>query len=272
VDDGSTDRSLERLRALADADDRVTVHALPANRGAAFARNTGLDLARGTFVTFFDADDFYPRGALRRLVRLARGSGSPVVRGSMVSRDERGVESQVEWQKMPTRWRTHLIDEPSLWIPWGFTCYLYSRRFLLEHGCRFPDLIDGEDPVFLARCLTRAESVTMTSEVTYIYSSGGSQDAPRITGRHLHDFLEHSRMIRRSLTTSGNARVWREGCGPFYFEDVQRKLDALPDPRERRRLARKAYLVWARDAGWSPRSQARLWQSLAPAGPEAAGS
>ncbi len=56
VDDGSTDDSVRVMRnAIAD-DARFTIIE-QANQGVAVARNTGLDMARGTWVCFIDPDD-----------------------------------------------------------------------------------------------------------------------------------------------------------------------------------------------------------------------
>lgn len=55
VDDGSTDASLARARAVADPRLRVLAHGV--NRGVCPARNTGIRAARGRWIVFLDSDD-----------------------------------------------------------------------------------------------------------------------------------------------------------------------------------------------------------------------
>lgn len=53
VDDGSTDRSIERLQHLGD---RITIIDNQANRGKGFSLARGIERARGKLVVFIDAD------------------------------------------------------------------------------------------------------------------------------------------------------------------------------------------------------------------------
>ncbi len=63
VDDKSPDSTLEVASALAKKDKRIAVKALPKNNGGpSVARNEGIALAKGEFVTFLDHDDtFHPQ-------------------------------------------------------------------------------------------------------------------------------------------------------------------------------------------------------------------
>ena len=56
VDDGSTDESFSILRGFACNDHRIKLVA-QSNEGVSAARNLGLEMARGIFVAFLDADD-----------------------------------------------------------------------------------------------------------------------------------------------------------------------------------------------------------------------
>ena len=60
IDDGSTDESLRILERYASCDSRV--HILKQeNKGAGAARNLGLAVAKGKYLSFLDSDDlFYP--------------------------------------------------------------------------------------------------------------------------------------------------------------------------------------------------------------------
>jgi glycosyltransferase involved in cell wall biosynthesis len=69
VDDGSTDDSAARMRALCDPRLRTILH--EKNRGTGPARNTGIDAARGEWIIFLDSDDELVPGALGVMASLA---------------------------------------------------------------------------------------------------------------------------------------------------------------------------------------------------------
>ena len=68
IDDHSTDSSLQLLNEYRSKDSRIEVLALPENHGQAYARNEGLKQARGEYVCFLDADDWFAADALQQAV------------------------------------------------------------------------------------------------------------------------------------------------------------------------------------------------------------
>src|SRR5207253_2468449 len=57
VDDASQDATLALAHRLARDRAKISVVALPENRGRCFARNAGTEVTRGPYVCFLDQDD-----------------------------------------------------------------------------------------------------------------------------------------------------------------------------------------------------------------------
>lgn len=77
VEDGSTDGSAQILADLAAQEPRMRVLSSGGNRGAGVARNLGLDVARGRFVAFLDADDLWHPEKLERQLNWMLAHPSP---------------------------------------------------------------------------------------------------------------------------------------------------------------------------------------------------
>ncbi|SER03867.1 glycosyltransferase family 2 protein [Thalassovita taeanensis] len=72
VDDASPDDTFEKIVALAKADPRIIPVQAPQNGGAYAARNRGLAIATGDFITTHDADDWsHPQKIATQLAELA---------------------------------------------------------------------------------------------------------------------------------------------------------------------------------------------------------
>jgi glycosyltransferase involved in cell wall biosynthesis len=79
VDDDSQDGSLALAQRLAVADRRISVIALPTNRGKSHAMNVAIARARGCWIAVLDADDWYEPDRLAVLVGAGERSGAQLV-------------------------------------------------------------------------------------------------------------------------------------------------------------------------------------------------
>lgn len=71
VDDGSTDSCLQICNDYAIIDERITViH--QKNAGLSAARNSGINIASGQFITFVDSDDIVDKDMIEYLYRMLR--------------------------------------------------------------------------------------------------------------------------------------------------------------------------------------------------------
>jgi glycosyltransferase involved in cell wall biosynthesis len=246
VDDGSTDTSQEIAAQHANADARVILLSTGRNAGPGVARNLGLRQARGRFVFFLDADDVLPPDALEVLHALALSSAADLIKGTMANcidgRDTPWISDET---RIGNRDSFHLADEPRIWVPYFFVCYLYRREFLRRNNICFPPLRAGEDPVFLAQCLVKASKIASTSAVTYIYRRDGSKGQRRITPSHLADFVDHVDRVKRIYIEAGHERCWQERCQEFYLNDVRLLMnDVLVNEWERTALLDRLGQIW----------------------------
>ena len=78
VDDGSTDASLSILKEYEKEDDRVKV-ICQQNAGAGAARNNGLSIATGEYLSFLDSDDFFSLDMLEKSYAEAKKEDADLI-------------------------------------------------------------------------------------------------------------------------------------------------------------------------------------------------
>lgn len=59
IDDNSTDSSVKVINKFQNQDERIKLIKLNSNKGPGFARNEGLKIASGKYITFLDSDDLW---------------------------------------------------------------------------------------------------------------------------------------------------------------------------------------------------------------------
>ncbi|MEO1190372.1 MAG: glycosyltransferase family 2 protein [Pseudomonadota bacterium] len=80
VDDGSPDRAIELLESVVIEGASFVFHRQE-NQGVSAARNVGLELARGRYIAFLDADDLFTEDALERRLGILEGGGYTICGG-----------------------------------------------------------------------------------------------------------------------------------------------------------------------------------------------
>mgnify|MGYP001860306502 CR=1 FL=1 len=71
INDGSTDNSLQICREKAAKDSRIKI-INKKNEGQGYARNIGIDSAKGEFITFVDSDDYIDNEAYEKMYELCK--------------------------------------------------------------------------------------------------------------------------------------------------------------------------------------------------------
>ena len=179
VNDGSTDDTGERLRALAREEPRMCVLEQE-NGGVSCARNAGLAAARGEWVFFADADDLLTADALCALLAMTDAQ-TDIVCGAYTMRymDEGGREvlSACTDGDRQTVLESLLRGDSALN---SMCARLYRRDMLVKNGIIAPRGVKvGEDVLFNLDAFMAARAWRTTRQAIYIYELGGDSAMTR---------------------------------------------------------------------------------------------
>lgn len=92
VDDCSKDDTAKMAEKLAKGDSRIQFIQKEKNSGSADTRNTGIDLAKGEYIAFLDADDLWETDFLEKMIPFMEEKKSPFSFASYRIIDENGFE------------------------------------------------------------------------------------------------------------------------------------------------------------------------------------
>lgn len=179
INDGSTDRSSEILRAFAEQDSRIKV-IFQKNQGVSVARNAGLGAATGKYVQFLDSDDMLEPEALEYATHQMEEKQLDVFYF-----DARAVFESAQLEKEKSSYKTYYHRENhyqdvrtgcQLFTEWikdgGFrpngNLQMIRRDFLLQSGVKFILGIVQEDNAFTTEVMLHARRVCHENKPLYI--------------------------------------------------------------------------------------------------------
>lgn len=176
VDDGSNDNTGTICDKIASSDKRLKIiH--KKNAGVSAARNTGLSVASGDYITFVDADDWLDLDIIENAVnkyqerKLNYWGFKNYLKNSIVEQ---------ELLIVPALSREELIanviflnrHDYNLGNYYRASCgILFDRKVIMKYNIEFPeDLYIGEDAVFLMQYLVHITGINLISQVGYNYN------------------------------------------------------------------------------------------------------
>jgi CDP-glycerol glycerophosphotransferase len=168
VDDGSPDNSFTIANTFASSDHRIRI-VRRENGGLGAARNTGIAVARGDYITFVDSDDEIPSDAYRQMIASATQTGSEIVVGAMV-RSRNGKTITPDWVKLvhsQDRLGIKAEDFPEILRDFYSPNKIYSRYFWQRQNFAFREGVLFEDQPVITNALTAARSIDVLKATTY---------------------------------------------------------------------------------------------------------
>lgn len=206
VDDGSTDSSLEILREYEKKDSRVTVLEQE-NLGAGAARNKGLAIAKGKYLSFLDADDFFVPGMLEAAYDRCEKTKAEicvyqVMRYHTVSQKTWLDKGSFRREFIPKKKVFSYQDMPDYILNsfqnWAWN-KLIRRDLVIENNIKFQEIFRTNDFLFVALCMTLAKRITALEQPLVYYRVGMKNNCQATNGKYPLEFLKAFRAVKEEL-------------------------------------------------------------------------
>lgn len=196
VDDGSTDHSYSLCKKFSEQDNRF-IPITKSNGGVSSARNKGIDLAQGEFLTFIDPDDYVSEDYLKNLY---------VPEFDLVC-------SRMAWKNENSDELTYIVADYArafsvsyesiavllhdAWIE--SACAKSFRKSIIdERSLRFPENIPwGEDTLFAVSFASKSTRILVRRACDYIYVGYG--ESTSLSTQYSREFYSYAKIFSRAI-------------------------------------------------------------------------
>lgn len=213
IDDGSSDCSFQICNKYKSADNRIqVVH--QENKGVSSARNVGLEMATGRYITFVDADDIIYPDALQKhydiivendmsVLGYYRINDSRDIVGIMTGNAYARKLSKEEAIRLLFDESRSIIEVPGLY---GYQGYLWNKMFRMDiikkNSIRFcEDIFYNEDRLFILNYLLFSTRIQIKNEPVYGYreSDGAMSALHKVDNRNIERLLTEMHAYERMV-------------------------------------------------------------------------
>lgn len=219
VDDGSTDDTLSILQEYQKKHPQFIVLSQE-NSGPSAARNNALNIAKGEFIYFFDADDILAPNGLTALYNRCVMLNADLIIADYQIMDEQRKRDVTLIKPLLNKEHIHPFDSNILW---SFALWnkLFKRSLIEELQLRFPPVSYSEDGVFVMTYLYHCKRIAGLDKVILYYRKFNFRKVSSITQgvsrNKIDDYLTAHKMIYDAMHSLNDS------VAPDYVMEFIRK-------------------------------------------------
>ena len=207
IDDGCSDGTEKVINAYAKKDKRIKL-LRQSNQGAAIARNNGLAVAKGEYLSFLDSDDIFDLNMLEEMyiqakkfevdlvicpfrylgddLSIRRGLTLPTVISDYNLFSNNDVASQLFQISIPTPWNK-----------------LIKRSLVLSHNLSFQSLTSNNDVSFCYLVVALSDKISILNNVYVSYRNRAEGAISRKRGEDMTNIINAFKCLKQSLIDRG---------------------------------------------------------------------
>ncbi len=196
IDDGSEDESLSILNKYQHKDKRFTVLQQD-HLGGGAARNKGLKIAKGEYLSFLDCDDFFEKDLLERLYSQCKKTNADIGVCKVRIYDNKTKDTSIDKNSFAVNnipkkevfasyeLRNCIFSTFQTWA-WN---KLFKRSFIQKEDIQFQEIMRTNDMFFVNKALIRARRITAVPAALVNYRVGTASNCQSTNSLYPKDFL-----------------------------------------------------------------------------------
>ena len=194
VENGSKDKSLEILKSYKNI---VKIEVLKeANLGK--ARNKGISVAKGTFISFIDSDDVIEPDFIEKLLENINAAKSDM---SLCNVKE--IHKETKTEKTREDYPNKKINREEIMnnlvsFDYGPCNKLFKKEIIIKNKLLFPENLKYEDVPFILGYISNCQTISKVNEELYKYNIHKESEQTTIDER-IFDIIEITNLLKRHV-------------------------------------------------------------------------
>lgn len=178
-DDCSGDNTVNIVKQIMKDDSRIELLVNDSNSGPSFSRNRAIAKAKGDWVALLDADDFYHKDRLSKLIDIGEKHSADIVADNVFYVNEAGENPVAAIHQMKTQQPLMRLTERSFiendfpskaGFKYGYLKPVFRRSFLIEKHIEYNEGVRlGEDFMLYMECLLKGGVFLLIGDAYYYY-------------------------------------------------------------------------------------------------------
>ena len=192
VNDASQDKSFEIVKQYILKDDRIIIINKEKNEGTMSARESGYIKAKGKYIIFSDADDYFPQNAFQILYDTIITDKSDIVFGGYTiinnNMSQKNIIRYIPTNSSSEEIQNLFLEQKIPYTLWG---NIYSTNLFKNHPIvSYSGITNAEDRMLFIQLISYAKKSSFTHHSCYCYYlNKESNSYPKISNRILKNII-----------------------------------------------------------------------------------
>lgn len=250
INDGSTDNSLDIIKKYQNIDQRVKLIDQE-NHGAGYARNVGIEISQGEFLSFLDADDYFDRDMLKLAYNKAIQTSADICiyeawlyenSTGEKTRCTYGVRKNILPKKEVFNRRDVNSNIFTSIMGWAWD-KLYRKSFVLNNNLQFQEQRTTNDMYFVFASLLKAGRITILDNRLYYQRRNVPTSLSNSRELSWECFYNALIKVKNELITMGIYEEYKQDFVNYALHSCLWNFNSLSEPTANK-LFKKLRTEW----------------------------